>query len=352
MKMKDSIGTSIKFLLALGLGYITTGCEGKIEKSSKVTNPQVQRQTEQENMDLEKKVDLSKLAPQEERIVIYTALNESSNYTSEEFRLAEEFLKQKIGMDFKFEFCSKDDIKQYELNHRTRFALLELGPEELGRLMYNQAKDLKLTKEQEEELDERIKRNIKEFDKKYKDVKPEKITDQDIQDLYIEEMDNSVGLSDPRTGTFYLVRSKQIDKLEEMVRLSNKVVKMASILGKDSKDYKEAVEGYNTLKSDLQKQKVKTIVHELFHTAGLLWHSHEFSDDEIEEFVDPVNKIPNVMSYQPVGKGRFGFDMTDSQIRQVRDYISGGKTFQHMKYVGYDPNQFIRDIQKQHGYKE
>ena len=88
------------------------------------------------------------------------------------------------------------------------------------------------------------------------------------------------------------------------------------------------------------KRSAKIIAHEVGHLFGL-WHSDIFVDDAIEDF---VGETANMMSYEELEEGPYGFDLNPEQKRLVREYFCRGSIFDIMRDAGFNIETYTRTV--------
>lgn len=64
-----------------------------------------------------------------ERVIVYTSLFEDSHYNMDSFKLAESFFREIVGIPLEFQLGKYEDIPFGDLDHRTKFAVVEVSPE-------------------------------------------------------------------------------------------------------------------------------------------------------------------------------------------------------------------------------
>lgn len=90
------------------------------------------------------------------------------------------------------------------------------------------------------------------------------------------------------------------------------------------------------------------IIHELGHLFSL-YHAHEFTNDPVQEYL-PDGRTPNFMSHHLTGDGDMGF--VEFQKLMVHSYLSGGKVFQQLRLVEFDPLRHLDLLKRHNGFKE
>ena len=171
-----------------------------------------------------------------------------------------------------------------------------------------------------------------------------------------------VGEADPEKSTAYLVNSPVIELAKQSYELfltgceMDKGLKDISLnlagIEKDPEkkanleamaieaderiktNERESKENYNLL----VKSSANTVVHEIGHLFGLC-HTHQYANDSLEEFTR--DGCPNIMSYQGVVEGKYGFAFEKEQIEQIQDYLNQGRTFLDMEEFGFNLQDYF-----------
>lgn len=269
-------------------------------------------------------------AKKDEKIVIYTAIKDKSTYQKESFDLASQYFKNEIGLDVEFMFCKEEDIPKDDLDHRTKIALIEQDHDRRAMQKLNENFDEFSEGDIEQKIDEYSKYSLDSGTQTGNDLDLDKL-EKDIRELYLETYSTIAGEADTKNSTVYLIKNPTITNILSL--------KKASIMltGKSSPE----------LDDWLMKQSAMTIVHEISHLAGL-WHTFSFTNDGLE---DNIGDLPNVMSYNESGEGKYGFGMVERQKEQIKDYFKGGETFKKIKDYQFDINAFIENTAKEKNYK-
>ena len=102
-------------------------------------------------------------------------------------------------------------------------------------------------------------------------------------------------------------------------------------------------------------QEAQSICHEIGHLFGL-WHSFNFTDDPVEDYVDhPKKSIPNFMSYRPSNELEdpdLGFGFNIFQVQQMHSFLSKGAVYEEVKKENYDFSRYLNNVKENCNYKE
>lgn len=90
----------------------------------------------------------------------------------------------------------------------------------------------------------------------------------------------------------------------------------------------------------------KTTIHELGHLFGL-YHSHEFIDDPIPDYLDEDHKTINFM-HSKERLSIIGFN--DIQIRLIHSYLSKALVYQQLKAVDFNFFKYVEKVKKANNY--
>ncbi len=96
----------------------------------------------------------------------------------------------------------------------------------------------------------------------------------------------------------------------------------------------------------------RSIVHDLHHMFGI-YHSFEFTDDPVADYLETDPAVPNLMSYD-VGattKERpLGADLNEFQVKILHSFLNKGKVYQQLKVVDFNYHKYIVFLQTANNY--
>ncbi|MBW2995001.1 twin-arginine translocation signal domain-containing protein [Candidatus Woesearchaeota archaeon] len=269
-----------------------------------------------------------------EKTTFFVSMKKNSLYTKEAFELAKDYLQNEAGVNIDFQFTAE---VPRDLDHRTRLAI------------------------REQTLDEHV-----DFESIAGSYSPE--SREKAKEKWMELKGGTQGLARTKQSgiVFVQTENKGLDIINKYInagkrKLRNAQEKKKNIENSDMPEGQKKVKiafadvdivccrrNIEDAEKKLIRNAAKRLVHEIGHIAGL-WHSHEWRNDGID---DMVNGVPNVMSYNDaVLKGRYGFDMAESQKAHMRAYFEGGKPFQDMKRHGFNLVSYLDEIKRQRNYK-
>lgn len=256
-------------------------------------------------------------------VTVYVFQGENPTYFRRSFELAEEFLKEEIGLNVRFVYFSQGNLELKALDARNRLAIVETEAEVLVQKSF-------------EEI--RIK------DKEVKDIR-------DIKSLLEGQIEkHGFKGTEYQTSPYLNLSTYRGMKIEDAVKRFNEFLlkmqrnyyslnygetdldeRVAYLTKGRSFNFKSVKIDNNTsrmFRTDKLTQirlQAKTIVHEFSHLTGL-WHTDQFKNDGIDDYLE---NVPNAMVKDGdlVGDGKYGFIMTETQKRWIRDFFDGKDSF-------------------------
>lgn len=333
-------------------------------------------QTQVSGLEVEQRGQQTPVEEPRKKITFYAVVRENSYFTPEAFRIAEEFLEENIGFDFEFEYVSRADLESKTLDHITTFSLVEED---------SVVRAEELRAEKDKEIEEGI-REFEELLERYKEIGSggERGVERVSQALevmknfrtpvgrYLSAVYMNVsGEANAEDGVAYLLENPTI-KMVKIDYASGKVAysmqqtirqavtealnknperreELERMIEKSSREIEALEIELPLLKEKLIKLASRTIVHEIGHLFGL-WHTHQYINDPFEDFVR--DGMPNLMSYQEVGEGKYGFALDKGQVEHIRDYLNGGRTFQEFRDSGFNLNEYFAKKAEENGWEE
>lgn len=304
----------------------------------------------------------------EKKLNFYVSTNENSYFSPEAFSLAEEFLEENLsGVDIKFNYVSREELDNVVLNHTDSFAIVEKSGEDMAKRLIEKIEQKASFSPLMLELEDLLKKSEEIGDTESAELCRKSVEELKSVDRGIEKSANdfyifSTGEADVERSVAYLVRSEAVGLAGSAYALAENAVDMQGLLcesleaslnlpfsasGKKALEEqlsssKKTLEQSEAEKADLYafivKSAAKTIVHETGHLFGLC-HPHQYSNDSLEDFT--IEGRPNVMSYQEVADGKYGFAFDKKQIEQIQDYLNKGRTFLEMQEQGFNLQNYF-----------
>ena len=216
----------------------------------------------------------------------------TTQYPPQVFTLVEEFFKEEVGLKINFQFYKEDNT--LILDHKTKFAIIED--------IYSPSR--------EEAIQFLTKLG---FTSQHPDWKK-------LIEAYPQTLAGG-GRTVLLESTIYLWQSTQILVSEDEEYIKNKAF---------------------------------VVVHEILHLAGL-WHTNTFDGDETLVPYKSPDGIENIMVGIPTSteqEGKYGWFITEFQKNKIKDYFSGGKTFEQMKNSNFDLDVYFDVVAQENGWKK
>tara|TARA_Y100000034_G_scaffold128146_1_gene182268 strand:- start:884 stop:1891 length:1008 start_codon:yes stop_codon:yes gene_type:complete len=300
------------------------------------------------------------------RVVFETHLEKNSLYGVEAFDLAEQFLEEKTGFDFDFVPYSED--ANTRVNHVDRFSIVQMNLVGKTKDLRDGLVDLYASRDKLTSQIERLKnsgdrvnlrkledllvfldKSISDNDQTLREARIYNAGEVNLEDstVYLMESAPSIYASNAYTANVnQLLKQREIlDNLKKSSGANEHKEKIKEIEGV----FKTAVKENESFRKKMVKGKAMIIAHEVGHIFGL-HHTHQFSNDRLEDMMK--NGLPNVMSYQEVGPGKYGFDITEKQVGEIREYVKKGKPYQDLKGVGFNLVKYLTSKAKKNGWKK